>query len=143
MFALTDTAIDVNGVSGAVRRAEAGAVITFEGVTRNHHDGKGVVHLEYEAYRGMAEAEMEAIGIQTVSMWPGALVAIVHRIGVVGVGEPSVVIAVSAPHRDEAYAASRFVIDTLKAKVPVWKKEVYLDGSAWKANAEVVDESSS
>ena len=142
MFALTDTVIDVIGVSEAVRRAEAGAVITFEGVTRNHHDGKRVVHLEYEAYAGMAEAEMKAIGVQTVSMWPGALVAIVHRIGVVDVGEASVVIAVSAPHRDEAYAASRFVIDTLKAKVPVWKKEVYLDGSAWKANAEVVDESS-
>ena len=142
MFGLTDTVIDVDQVSGAVRRAEAGAVITFEGVTRNHHDGKGVVHLEYEAYSGMAEAEMKAIGVRTESKWPGARLAMVHRIGVVGVGEASVVIAVSAPHRDEAYAASRFAIDALKAKVPVWKKEVYADGSAWKTNAEAIDEPS-
>ncbi len=142
MFALTDTAIDVARVSAAVRRAEAGAVIIFEGVTRNHHDGKGVVHLEYEAYSGMAEAEMKAIGVQVASKWHGARLAMVHRTGVVGVGEASVVIAVSAPHRDEAYAASRFAIDALKAKVPVWKKEIYADGSAWKTNAEAVHEPS-
>ena len=134
MFALTDTVIDVSKVTEAVRHPKAGAVITFEGVTRNHHDGKGVVRLEYEAYSGMAEAEMGAIGAQTEAQWAGAKVAIVHRVGVVGVGEASVVIAVSAPHRAEAYAASRFVIDQLKVKVPVWKKEVYADGSEWKAN---------
>ena len=142
MFALTDSAIDVQRVSSAVRRPEAGAVITFEGVTRNHHDGKGVIHLEYEAYSGMAEAEMAAIGAQVQVQWPGARVAMVHRVGVVGVGEASVVIAVSAPHRDEAYAASRYAIDELKSKVPVWKKEVYADGSVWKANLEVLDEPS-
>jgi len=142
MFALIDSVIDVQRVSDAVRRDESGAVITFEGVTRNHHDGKGVVHLEYEAYSGMAEAEMAAIGAQVLVQWPGARVAMVHRVGVVGVGEASVVIAVSAPHRDEAYAASRYAIDELKSKVPVWKKEVYADGSVWKANAEVLDEPS-
>ena len=136
MFKLTRAEIASADVSAAVRRAEAGAVIVFEGVTRNHHDGRRVVRLEYEAYEGMAEAEMAAIGDRIRVLWPQARVAMVHRIGVVDVGEASVVIAVSAPHRDEAYKASRYAIDELKKTVPVWKKEVYSDGSVWKANAE-------
>jgi molybdopterin synthase catalytic subunit len=96
-----------------------------------------VERLEYEAYGGMAEREMAQIGSRIADRWPGVRVAMVHRLGVVAVGEASVVIAVSAPHRGEAYAASRFAIDELKAHVPVWKKEVYADGSVWKANAEV------
>ncbi len=136
MFELTRSSIVSAKVADAVRRAEAGAVILFEGVTRNHHDGKRVLRLEYEAYDGMAQAEMKAIGERLCVRWPEARVAMVHRVGVVDVGEASVVIAVSAPHRDEAYRASRYAIDELKKTVPVWKKEVYSDGSVWKANVE-------
>ncbi len=134
MFALTSDPIDSRAVRAAVARPEAGAVILFEGTTRDHHDGKHVLRLEYEAYAGMAEREMARIGSEIRDRWPEARVAMVHRVGVVAVGEASVVIAVSAPHRDEAYSASRFGIDALKASVPVWKKEVYADGSVWKAN---------
>ena len=137
MFRLTASPIVSAEVANAVSNPEAGAVIVFEGVTRNHHDGKAVERLEYEAYGGMAEREMAQIGSRIADRWPSVRVAMVHRLGVVAVGEASVVIAVSAPHRGEAYAASRFAIDELKAHVPVWKKEVYADGSVWKANAEV------
>ena len=140
MVELTEAVIDVGVVREAVSRDEAGAVLVFEGVTRNHHDGRAVVRLEYEAYASMAKTQMSVICDTIASRWPGSRVAMIHRIGVVDVGEASVVIAVSAPHRDEAYAASRFAIDTLKASVPIWKKEVYADGSVWKANAEFSDE---
>ena len=143
MVELTEAVIDVGVVREAVSRDEAGAVLVFEGVTRNHHDGRVVVRLEYEAYASMAKTQMSVICDTIASRWPGSRVAMIHRIGVVDVGEASVVIAVSAPHRDEAYAASRFAIDTLKASVPIWKKEVYADGSVWKANAEFSDEAPS
>ena len=143
MVELTEAVIDVGVVREAVSREEAGAVLVFEGVTRNHHDGRAVVRLEYEAYASMAKTQMSVICDTIASRWPGSRVAMIHRIGVVDVGEASVVIAVSAPHRDEAYAASRFAIDTLKASVPIWKKEVYADGSVWKANAEFSDEAPS
>ena len=136
MVVLTNEKLKVQPLVDWVRRDEAGAVIVFEGVTRNHHDGRGVVHLEYEAYGGMAEAEMARILNAAREQWPDVQIAMAHRVGVVGVGDASVVIAVSAPHRDTAYAASRFSIDSLKASVPIWKKEVYADGSVWKANSE-------
>jgi molybdopterin synthase catalytic subunit len=122
-------------VVDTVRRDAAGAVLVFEGVTRDTHDGRGVIRLEYEAYGQMAEAELKAIAADAVAQWPGLRIAIVHRMGLVGLGEASVVIAVSTPHRDAAYSASRFAIDALKVRVPIWKKEVYADGSVWKANA--------
>ena len=137
MFFLTTDAIDVSVLRASGERAEAGAVLVFEGTTRNHHQGREVVRLEYEAYEGMAKEQMARIGREVTGRWPEARVAIAHRVGVVPVGESSVVIATSAPHRDVAYAANRYAIDTLKAVVPVWKKEVYADGSVWKANAEV------
>ena len=140
MYALTDQVINAAVLRSAVQRPEAGATIVFEGVTRNHHDGRTVVRLEYEAYSGMAESEMARIGRVVQEQWPDARLAIVHRVGVVPVGEVSVVIATRAPHRDEAYAANRFAIDSLKETVPIWKKEVYSDGSVWKANQEVVDD---
>ncbi len=85
----------------------------------------------------MAERELVEIVRLASEKWPDIRAAVVHRLGVVSLGEASVVIAVSAPHRDMAYAANRYLIDTLKAKVPIWKKEVYSDGSTWKANAEM------
>ena len=84
----------------------------------------------------MAEREMLAIVGEAQVKWPGARLSIAHRVGLVPIGETSVAIAVSAPHRDAAYLASRFAIDRLKERVPIWKKEVYADGSTWKANAE-------
>ena len=134
---VTHEPIDSAAVSKAVRHEEAGAVIVFEGVTRNHHEGRRVVRLEYEAYEAMAQAHMQEIARRAFSQWPDIRMAMVHRVGVVAVGEASVVIAVSAPHRVQAYAASRFAIDELKATVPIWKKEVYDDGASWKANGEV------
>ena len=139
MFVLTDETIDSDVIRQAVQRPEAGATIVFEGITRNHHDGRVVIRLEYEAYSGMAEAEMMKIGHEVRERWPEARMAIVHRVGVVPVGEVSVAIATSAPHRDTAYAASRYGIDTLKSRVPIWKREVYADGAVWKANRETND----
>lgn len=136
MFDLTHTEIDVCAVENAVRRPEAGAVLTFRGDTRDSFDGRRVVRLEYEAYPEMAVSEMTSIGTEVGARWPGARVAMVHRLGLVPVGETSVVISVTAPHRDACYAASRFAIDALKEQVPIWKKEVYEDGSSWKANQE-------
>jgi len=137
MYFLTKEAIETDVLRAAVLRPEAGAVLVFEGTTRNHHDGRSVLRLEYEAYAGMAEMEMEKVGRQVADQWPEVRIAIAHRIGVVPVGEASVVIATSAPHRDAVYAANRFAIDALKEMVPIWKKEVYADGSVWKANTEV------
>ena len=136
MHAIVTEPLDASRVAAAVRRADAGAVIVFEGVTRNHHNGRPVIRLEYESYAPMAESEMVAIAKRIQRRWPEARVAMLHRVGVVPIGEASVIIAVSAPHRAEAYAASRVAIDELKARVPVWKKEVYADGEAWVANKE-------
>ena len=138
MFRITESTIDMSLLRESVASPESGAVLVFEGTTRNHHDGRTVVRLEYEAYRGMAEAQMEEIGRRVIARWPDVRISMVHRIGVVPVGESSVAVATSAPHRDSAYAANRFAIDTLKASVPVWKKEIYADGSSWKSNAESI-----
>ena len=135
MIAITTEPIDAQAVEATVHHPGAGAVLTFSGVTRDNFDGRSVTGLHYDAYVEMAESEMAALRDQVTARWPGARVAMVHRIGALTVGEVSVVISVSAPHRDEAYQASRFAIDELKAKVPIWKKEHYADGNAdWKAN---------
>ncbi len=114
----------------------AGAVLVFHGITRDHFAGRRVVQLSYEAYAGMALAQMQRIVDEASQRWPGSRVAIAHRLGVVPVSEASVLIAVSAAHRAACYEASRFAIDALKATVPIWKKEHYVDGASWKANEE-------
>lgn len=136
VFELFDGPLDAARVEAAVAHAGAGAILVFHGVTRNTFGGRTVLRLDYEAYAGMAEAEMAAIGDQVTAQWPGARVAMLHRTGTVPVGEASIIIAVSAPHRGECYEASRFAIDALKARVPIWKKEIYEDGSEWRENAE-------
>lgn len=128
--------IDPAELEAVVSRPGAGAVLTFSGVTRDNFGGRPVLGLEYEAYPDMAEAELGRIEAEALARWPEVRLALVHRLGHLAVGEASVVVSVSAPHRDAAYAASRFAIDTLKARVPIWKKELYADGSAWKENAE-------
>lgn len=137
MLALVDGPIDVAAVRRAVDDPRFGAVLVFEGVGRQDHDGRRVVRLSYEAWPEMAVPVMEQIAREAAQRWP-VRVAMVHRTGDVAIGEPSVVIAVGAPHRAECYEASRFVIDALKARVPVWKKEIYEDGSAWKGNPEAL-----
>jgi len=136
MLAITDTAIDVRAVEAAVTWPGAGAVLTFLGIARDHFEGRPVVALEYEAYPELAVPVLEEIAAELHRRWPGARVAMVHRTGRLEISEPSVVITVATPHRAACYEASRFAIDTLKARLPVWKKEVYADGAAWKSNAE-------
>ena len=135
MYRLQPETIDPERVRRHVAHPSCGAVLLFFGDTRHSFEGRTVVTLEYEAYTEMALLVMQAIGDEIAARWPGARVAMVHRIGPVPVGETSVVIAVATAHRDAAYLASRYAIDELKQRVPIWKKEIYADGSAWKANA--------
>ena len=114
-----------------VASADAGAIATFAGTTRAHSRGREVVRLEYEAYESMAEEEMERIATELKERYALVDVAIHHRTGIVGIGETSVVIAVSAAHRGDALAACRDAIDTLKQTVPLWKKEIYVGGEEW------------
>ncbi|MFS0727269.1 molybdenum cofactor biosynthesis protein [Paenibacillus sp. 1P07SE] len=111
-----------------------GATLSFIGTTREWTAGQRTVLLEYQAYVPMALRSMRQIGEEIDQRWPGALCAIAHRIGSVPVGEISVVIAVSAPHRETCYEASRYAIERLKQIVPVWKKEIWEDGSEWKGH---------
>ncbi|MBX3730943.1 MAG: molybdenum cofactor biosynthesis protein MoaE [Candidatus Sumerlaeia bacterium] len=101
--------------------AEAGALVVFSGIVRATEGDRQVGHLDYEHYAGMAEREMAKLAEEARRRWPVRRVGLVHRVGPVGVGEPSVLVAVSAGHRDEAFAAARFLIDELKKSVPIWK----------------------
>lgn len=131
MFDIVTQRIDADAVTAAVADPGAGAICTFLGTTRDHNDGRRVTELEYEAYPEMAVAEMRKIGDEAKRRWPIAHVAIVHRIGVVPIGEASVVIAVSAAHRVAAFEACHFAIDRLKEVVPIWKKEHFVGGEVW------------
>jgi MoaE-MoaD fusion protein len=130
-FRLSDAPLSLDAVVDEVRADEAGAIATFIGTTRVHSRGRTVTHLEYEAYQGMAEGVMAKIAAELKGRYELCDVAIHHRVGRVGIGEPSVVIAVSAPHRQDALAACKDAIDTLKETVPLWKKEVYEGGEEW------------
>ncbi|HET6315870.1 MAG TPA: molybdenum cofactor biosynthesis protein MoaE [Chloroflexota bacterium] len=131
MFKIVEGPIDEVALEDSVRTDADGAVIVFRGVARKFSRGREVVHLEYEAYPEMAEKVMAEIGNEIKERWPVSGVTIVHRTGVLEVGQASVVIAISAPHRGEAFAASQYAIDRLKQVVPIWKKEVWDDGSQW------------
>jgi molybdopterin converting factor subunit 1 len=114
-----------------VAARSAGAICTFAGATRESNAGRSVIRLEYEAFEPMALSEMHKIAVRAGERWPITRIAIVHRVGPVNVGETSVVIAVSAPHRAAAFAACRFAIDRLKQVVPIWKKEYFEGGETW------------
>jgi molybdopterin synthase catalytic subunit len=131
MIAIVNRAIDVDGVRRSVLSPSAGGIDIFIGTTRNHSDGRKVLSLEYEAYEPMAIAVLNKIERTAREKWPIENIAIVHRIGKVEIGEASVVIAVSAVHRREAFEACRWAIDTLKKDAPIWKKEQFDDGAAW------------
>lgn len=131
MFEIVTQPLDVSTVVAAVAGAGAGATVTFVGTTRNENEGRRVLRLEYETYPEMALAEMRKIGDAARQRWPIERIAIVHRIGVVPIGDASVVIAVSAGHRQPAFDACRFAIDRLKHVVPIWKKEYFEGGEVW------------
>lgn len=134
MVSLTPYALDARRLEATVARSGAGAILTFAGVGRDHFEGRAVLALEYEAFPEMAIPELARICAEIAQRWPEVRSAILHRTGRVDVGEASVLIAVSAPHRADAYDASRFAIEALKARVPIWKREIYADGAAWKEN---------
>ncbi|MBH5318531.1 molybdenum cofactor biosynthesis protein MoaE [Paenibacillus sp. GSMTC-2017] len=133
-YEITDKVIHADDVLAKVIIKEHGASLAFVGTTREWTEGVQTVHLEYEAYTPMAIAMMQQIGDEIAEQWSGALCAISHRIGVVDLAETSVIIAVSAPHRDACYEASRYAIERLKQIVPIWKKEIWSDGSEWKGS---------
>src|SRR2546427_4010841 len=128
---LTDLAIDVNALLKKVSHPKAGAVVLFLGTVRDNDRGRHVKFLEYEAYQPMALREMNRVVEEARRRWPLLGIAIVHRLGHLGVGDISVAIAVSSGHRKEAFEAGRYAIDTLKQTVPIWKKEVWASSEAW------------
>jgi len=128
---LTTEVLDPRAVEALVRTDEDGAICTFIGVVRNHAEGHAVTDMDYEAYPGMAEAEMERIAQEAVERFGVTAVAAVHRLGRLEVGDASVVVSVSAHHRGAAFDACQHTMDTLKAEVPIWKKEHGPDGSEW------------
>lgn len=121
--------IDPCGLLESVVSPQDGAALLFWGVVRNHNAGREVGSLEYEAYAEMAERVLEEIAQEARERWATGAIAVVHRIGALEVGEGSVAIAVASPHRAAAYDASRYVIEELKKRVPIWKREGYLDGT--------------
>jgi MoaE-MoaD fusion protein len=130
-FRLTEEPIDVSAVVAEAADETAGAVVTFLGTVRSRSRDREVLHLEYDVYEGMAEQVMAQIADSLRAKYDLCAVAITHRVGRVAIGETSVAIAVSAPHREDALAACKEAIDTLKAEVPLWKKEVYEGGEEW------------
>jgi len=130
-FRLSEAPLSVEAAVAEVQSPDAGAIATFIGTTRAHSRGRAVVHLDYEAYEGMAEKMMTELAESLKAKHGLVEVAIHHRVGRVGIGDTSVVIAVSAAHRDAALAACKEAIDTLKVSVPLWKKEVYEGGEEW------------
>lgn len=124
--------IDAAALLAAVAHETAGAQAAFFGAVRDHNAGRAVTGIDYAAYEPMADAELAAIAAEAAGRWPGARIALEHRIGTLAVGEISVGIAVAHPHRGPAFDACRFAIEAIKARVPVWKREHYADGTrAW------------
>jgi len=131
MSYLTDDPIDARALLGSVMRKSDGASVLFEGVVRNHHEGKAVESIFYDAYRPMAEKEIDRIVRDIRSQFPDVAIAILHRLGHLVVGDASIAIAATAPHRAEAFDACRLMIDRIKETVPIWKKERGPDGEEW------------
>ncbi len=130
---LTSDPLPVGAASEWVSRRNCGAIVTFNGTARDHAQGRpDVSGLEYEAYIEQVEPRLAAIAGEARVRWPDiARVAMIHRMGPVQIGESAVVVAVSSPHRDTAFGAARFCIDTLKATVPIWKRETWAGGESW------------
>lgn len=131
MAYLTDDPIDPRTLVQRVMRPSDGAYVLFEGVVRNHHEGKAVESILYDAYRPMAEKEMEIIVRGIEAQYPDVALAVVHRLGHLVVGDSSIAIVAASPHRREAFEACRLTIDRIKETVPIWKKERGPDGEEW------------
>jgi len=131
VFRLTREPIRAQELAESLKAPEDGALVVFDGFVRNNFRGKKTLYLEYEAYESMAYAKMREIGAQIREKFSVHRVAIVHRLGRIEIGETSVWIAVSSPHRAAAFDACRFAIDTLKRSVPIWKKEYFVGGAIW------------
>lgn len=120
-------------LAAAANHAQAGAVVVFSGNVRNHHEGRGVLYLEYEAQEELAESQIKAILGEARERWGLHYAHAIHRLGRVEIAEASVLIVVSASHRGEAYEASRYIIDEIKERAPIWKKEFFEEGdSTWR-----------
>jgi molybdopterin synthase catalytic subunit len=128
---ISDQPLDEAEVAARIEGPDAGGIVSFIGRVRDHARGHSIEHLEYEAYPEMAEREMEKIAVEAGQKWPGTRVAIAHRVGHLAIGDAAVVVAAASAHRDEAFLACRFAIDTLKVRVPIWKREVATDGAYW------------
>ena len=134
LFEVTTAELSADQVIARLADPGNGAVVTFVGVVRDNTDGRPVLYLEYEAYPEMAEEMLRQIGAEVQQRWESIRqVAIVHRVGRLEIGEASVVIALSAAHRPEMFDALHYAIDRLKEIVPIWKKEVWSDGSEWRS----------
>jgi len=131
LFALTRHAIDTHAVIARVMTGSEGAVITFEGTVRNNTKGRATRCLDYECYESMALKTMAQIGVEIAGQFDIGRIAMVHRLGRLLIGETSVAIVVTAPHRGPAFEAARAGIDRLKKRVPIWKKEYFVDGEVW------------
>lgn len=130
-FWITDQPIKLDEPIALVTKREAGAINSFIGTVREFTKGKRTLYLEYQAYIPMAEKKLAQIGAEIKEKWPEADTAIVHRIGKLDISDIAVVIAVSTPHRDDSYQASRYAIERIKEIVPIWKKEHWEDGEMW------------
>jgi molybdopterin synthase catalytic subunit len=132
LFAIVEGPIDVGALISAAQRPDCGAISTFVGTTRvDESEGASVEYLEYEAYRPMADKKLEEIGAEIEERWDVRAVSIVHRIGRVDPGEASIAIVIGSPRRGPAFEASRYAIERIKEKVPIWKREVWSDGYVW------------
>lgn len=127
--ALTAAPLPVGEAAAFLAAPDAGGVSLFVGTTRRWTDGRETERLRYEAYEPMALAELDRLADEAAARWPVATCCLLHRLGEVPVAEASVVVGVATPHRAEAFAASRWLIDTLKERVPIWKREVFADGT--------------
>jgi len=130
-FVLSRAPLDVDRVRKSVANERMGALVEFVGTVRGEARGKRVVRLEYEAYESMAVKQFEGISAEIDAKWPGAALAVHHRLGTCGVGEAGVVIVAASPHRAAAFEACRHAIERLKQDAAIWKREVYEDGSWW------------
>jgi molybdopterin synthase catalytic subunit len=128
---ILETPLSVDEVLALVRRPGAGGLAVFVGVVRDENAGRAVTRLEYSAYASMARREMERIASEIEAELPGVRVAAHHRVGTLEIGDAAIVCAASAPHRGEAFRGCRELIDRIKARVPIWKREIGPDGSAW------------
>jgi molybdopterin synthase catalytic subunit len=131
MIQISDQAIDIQACIAAAQSEKAGAIDVFIGTVRNHNKSKEVVRLEFETYDLMAIKKMEELANQAKERWEIEKIVMIHRKGILQIGDVAVVIAVSTPHRVASFEACQWLIDTLKEVVPIWKKEIYGDGEEW------------